>query len=112
MHCWCNVVPELNHNELVGWREANPNLAVLIFRTDDEYKRNTHRLQFTKEVVDNISKNVNEIHALGNDSFEKHFYLVHLGDWISYHLALLQGYDPTEIEVLNKLKSHMTSINE
>ncbi|MDB5281293.1 MAG: manA [Bacteroidota bacterium] len=112
MHCWHNVVPELNHNELVGWRDKHPELAVLIFRTSDEYERNSHRIEFTKEVVEEKLENVFEIEAKGSDSFEKHFYLIHFGDWLSYHLALLQGYDPTEIIVLNKLKAHMSSISE
>jgi glucose/mannose-6-phosphate isomerase len=110
MHCWHNVVPELNHNELVGWRERNDNLAILFFRASDEYKRNTHRLEFTKEVVKSVSHNVHEVHALGNDTFEKHFFLIHFGDWLSYYLGIQQGYDPTEIEVLIKLKNHMGSI--
>ncbi len=110
MHCWHNVTPEMNHNELVGWREPNEALAVLIFRSDDEYHRNTQRILFKKDVVVNVSENVYEIDAKGADTFEKHFFLIHFGDWLSYYLAIQQGYDPTEIDVLIKLKSHMSSI--
>lgn len=110
LHCWYNVIPEMNHNELVGWREENDALAILILRADDEYERNTHRILFKKDVIEGISKNVFEIHAKGANSFEKHFYFIHFGDWLSYHLAVLQGYDPTEIDVLNKLKGHMGAI--
>lgn len=110
LHCWYNVVPEMNHNELVGWREPNDAVAVLVFRADDEYERNTHRLLFKKDVIEKISESVFEIHAKGLDSFEKHFYFIHFGDWLSYELAILQGYDPMEIDVLNKLKTHMGNI--
>jgi glucose/mannose-6-phosphate isomerase len=110
MHCWHNVIPEMNHNELVGWREPNDALAVLIFRSDNEYHRNTERLLFTKDVIAKVSENVYEIDAKGNDVFEKHFFLVHFGDWLSYYLATQQGYDPAEIDVLIRLKSHMNSI--
>lgn len=110
LHCWYNVIPEMNHNELVGWREPNDAVAVLIFRADDEYERNTHRLLFKKDVIEKISESVYEIHAKGADNFEKHFYFIHFGDWLSYELAVLQGYDPIEIDVLNKLKAHMGSI--
>ena len=110
LHCWYNVIPEMNHNELVGWREENDALAVLVFRADDEYERNTHRILFKKDVIEAISKNVFDIHAKGSTSFEKHFYFIHFGDWLSYHLGVLQGYAPTEIDVLNKLKGHMSSI--
>ena len=39
MHCWYNVVPEMNHNELVGWREQSEQLAVVFMRYDDEFER-------------------------------------------------------------------------
>ncbi len=110
MHCWYNVIPEMNHNELVGWREPNNTLAVLIFRSDDEYHRNTARILFKKDVIVKVSENVYEIDAKGSDSFEKHFYLIHFGDWLSLHLALLHGYDPTEVDILTNLKEHLSSL--
>ena len=110
LHCWYNVIPEMNHNELVGWRAENDSIAVLILRADDEFSRNTARILFNKNVLENFSKNIFEVEAKGTTLFDKHFYLIHFGDWLSYHLALLQGYDPTEIDVLNKLKSHMGAI--
>lgn len=110
MQCWYNVVPELNHNELVGWREPYKELAVILLRTSDEYARNTRRILFQKEVMAKVSKEVYEINAKGSDGYEKRFYLIHFGDWLTYHLALLQGYDPTEIDVLIKLKEHMSSV--
>jgi glucose/mannose-6-phosphate isomerase len=30
--CWHHVLPEMNHNELVGWTEKNDNLAVIVFQ--------------------------------------------------------------------------------
>jgi glucose/mannose-6-phosphate isomerase len=110
LHCWYNVIPEMNHNELVGWREVNDALAVIILRADDEYTRNRERILFKKDVIVKLSDNVYEIDAKGSDTFEKHFYLIHFGDWLSYYLAVKQGYDPSEIDVLIKLKGHMSSI--
>jgi len=111
-HCWLNVLPELNHNELVGWSKANPNLAVLVIRTDDEYTRNTLRITFTESVLTQKEQPYFEIHAKGHDAYEKRFYLIHFGDWLSYHLCMMQGYDPFDIEVLNKLKDHLSAISE
>lgn len=110
LHCWYNVIPEMNHNELVGWREVNDALAVVILRADDEYSRNSERILFKKDVIVKLSENVYEVEAKGTDTFEKHFYLIHFGDWLSYFLAIKQGYDPSEIDVLIKLKGHMSSI--
>lgn len=110
LHCWHNVIPELNHNELVGWREPNNALAVLFLRADDEYYRSSERLSFTKAVIETLSTNVHEVFAKGNNAFEKHFYLIHFGDWLSYYLAEKQGYDPSEIDVLIRLKAHMNAL--
>lgn len=110
LHCWYTPIPEMNHNELVGWREGNNSLAVLILRAQDEYNRNAARLAFSREVILTCTDNVHEIFAKGNTAFDKHFYLIHFGDWISYYLAVKQGYDPSEIEVLIKLKSHMSEL--
>jgi len=111
-HCWTNVLPELNHNELVGWSKANEHLVVLVFRSDDENPRNTLRTNFTENVLHKISQPFYEIHAKGRDAYEKHFYLIHFGDWLSYHLCVMQGYDPFDIDVLIALKEHMSSISE
>jgi glucose/mannose-6-phosphate isomerase len=108
--CWYNVFPEINHNELVGWREPAQNLGLLVWRFDDENVRNTHRIKFTLDEIKKKLPNVHEVKASGSNAFEKRFYAIHFGDWLTYHLAILGGYDPIEIDVLIKLKEHMGSI--
>jgi glucose/mannose-6-phosphate isomerase len=111
MHCWYNVVPEMNHNELVGWKEPVANLAVIIFRSEDEFHRNTQRIIYKKDVIVKLSNNVYELYAKGANLLEKHFYLIHIGDWLSYHLAMLQGIDPVEVNVITNLKKRLDSLN-
>ena len=40
MLCWHHVVPEMNHNELLGWRTNVNDLAVVYFRNKSDYERN------------------------------------------------------------------------
>lgn len=108
--CWANVFPEMNHNELVAWRGNREKLAVLFFRSSWENIRNTHRIAFSKEVIKATNAEVFELVAKGNSQLEQYFYLVHLADWLSFYLAEQQQYNPMEIEVLNKLKAHLSSI--
>jgi glucose/mannose-6-phosphate isomerase len=112
MHCWYNYIPELNHNELVGWRDTGLPLAAIFLRGEDENARNVHRIRFTREVIEKFSKDVLDVNAVGTNSFERHFYLIHWGDWLSYYLALAQKIDPMEIDVLNRLKDYMGAIKE
>lgn len=104
MLCWHHIVPEMNHNELVGWRNKDENLAVIFFRNDTDYTRNQKRLEINKEVVSNYTSSVMEYWSKGDTMIEKTFYLVNVGDHVSFMLSQKNGVVAEEIEVINKLK--------
>jgi glucose/mannose-6-phosphate isomerase len=108
--CWHQVIPEMNHNELVGWTEKNDNLAVLFFLDKDEYSRNLARVDINKEVIKKYAGSITEIYSKGNSIIEKAIYFIHLGDWISVLLAELRDVDATEVNVINHLKSSLSKI--
>jgi glucose/mannose-6-phosphate isomerase len=110
MLCWHQIIPEMNHNELVGWRDKNENLAVLIFRDKDEYERNNFRININKEVISKYTSNITDVYSKGSSAIEKTIYLIHLGDWISIFLAEMRGFDASEISVINNLKSALSKI--
>ncbi len=109
-NCWINVLPELNHNELVGWKFKNESLAGLFLRTDFENKRNILRFDFIRPVVAENVSTVQEVKAKGSTLLEQYFYLVHFGDWLSYYMAIEHGVDPVEVHVIDKLKGHLSSV--
>jgi len=108
--CWHHIIPEMNHNELVGWTEKNDNLSVLIFLDKDDYSRNLARVDINKEVIKKYTSNITEIYSKGNSAIEKAIYFIHLGDWISVLLADLRSVDATEVNVINQLKSKLSEI--
>ncbi len=105
--CWHHVVPEMNHNELVGWRERNQNLAVIFLRNNNDFERNQERMEFTKSVVSDYCDTVIEIYSKGEYDLVRSLYLIHLTDWISNALADVKGVDAVEINVINKLKNKL-----
>ena len=105
MLCWHHVIPEMNHNELVGWTSKNENLAVIIFRNDDDYFRTQKRMEINKTVFSNYTSTIIEVFSKGNTRLEKALYLIHLGDWISYLIAEKRGIDVTEEDVITHLKN-------
>lgn len=109
MLCSNRVIPEMNHNELVGWRERQDNVSVVIIKTGLEYYRNAARMEFVKEVVSQYTDNVFYLEAKGDTALEKTLYLIQLTDITSCMLAERRGYDPSEINVINRLKG---SLNE
>ncbi|PCJ24329.1 MAG: bifunctional phosphoglucose/phosphomannose isomerase [Flavobacteriales bacterium] len=110
MLCWHHVIPEMNHNELVGWTTKDDNLAVVIFRNDDDYFRTQKRMEVNKTVFEKYTSTIIEIYSKGNSRLEKALYLVHLGDWISYLIAEKKGIDVTEVDVITHLKNELAKI--
>ncbi|MEM4662856.1 MAG: bifunctional phosphoglucose/phosphomannose isomerase [Candidatus Diapherotrites archaeon] len=99
----CNVLPEMNHNEIVGFRYFEPKLVFLFFRDCDENEKMKKRFEFTKKIVSKKSK-VFEIALKGKNPTERLFYGIMVGDFTSYYLALLNKKDPSENENITKLK--------
>jgi len=107
MVSWHNIIPEMNHNELVGWRTKNENLAVIFFRNDTDYRRNQKRLEINKEVVSKYTSSVMEYWSKGESMIEKTFYLINVGDHATYNLSKLNGVVVEEIDVINYLKGEL-----
>lgn len=108
--CWHHILPEMNHNELVGWAGGKNEYAVILFRNNSDYSRTQKRMEISKEVIEKYTNSHFEIWSKGNNPIEKSMYLILLGDWISIYLAELLDVDPIEIKVINHLKGELAKI--
>ena len=106
--CWHGAIPEMNHNELVGWRDDAKDKAVIILRTKEDFERVQTRMEINKKVIKKYSPTIVEIYAEGKSYWEKIFYFIHLTDWISVMLADARGVDATEVRVIDFLKKSLT----
>lgn len=107
-----SIIPELNHNEIMGWAETTPNLKdyfVFIVRDDLDNERVKLRMNITKEILEKYGVPVQEVSATGNSILTKIFSLVYLGDWLSFYLAMLTNTDPTPIGNINHLKENLSN---
>ncbi len=107
MLCWHAVIPEMNHNELVGWRDDANDKAVIILRNEDDYERVQTRMEINKKVIKKFTSTIIEINSEGKSYWEKAFYLIHLTDWVSVYLADLRKLDATEVAVIDFLKGSL-----
>jgi len=110
MLCWHNVLPEMNHNELVGWTEAHPEVVVLMFRSEDDYSRTQKRMEISKEVFLKYTPNYIELPSKGTTQLQRSIYLLHLGDWISWYVSEIKNIDATEVNVIDYLKGSLANI--
>lgn len=108
-----NLFPEMNHNELVGWKVLGPVMReteVLFLRDRSDHPRVQHRIELTKGIIARYTPRVTEIWSEGTSLLARMFSLIALGDWVSFYLAILNGEDPTPIEVIDYLKHELSEI--
>lgn len=108
--CWHHAIPEMNHNELVGWAGGDKSLAVVIFRHKDDHERSQVRMEINKDIFAKHTPHIHEVWSKGDDRFGRQMHLVHVGDWASWYLAEKKGVDATEIAVINMLKGKLAEV--
>lgn len=102
-----HVIPEMNHNELVGWRVLQrqmQDMAVIFLRDAKDHERVKIRMDITKGIVSEFAARIIDVHSEGRSLLARIFSLIYLGDWTSYYLAILNGIDPTPVRVIDYLK--------
>jgi glucose/mannose-6-phosphate isomerase len=107
MLSWHNAYPEMNHNEVVGWRQDYNNLCVVFLHSSFDHPSNTKRMNLTKEVYKKYTSSIFEYHAVGDSKIEHALHLIHLGDWMTEFAAELRGMDSVEVDVIDWLKGEL-----
>lgn len=108
--CWQHVIPEMNHNELVGWGDGNERFGALFIHTNDLNKRNERRFNISVDIVRSKTPHVVLLEAKGETQIQKSIYLIHLIDWTSLYWSELKQGDPIEIRVIDYLKDELSKL--
>lgn len=110
MLCWHHKLPELCHNEIVGWTEEHKNTALVLFRNEEDFYRTSKRTDFVISKLKPLVSSVTELYSKGNNMLEKSIYFIHLGDWTSVLIAQKRAIDPIEIAVIDELKEALAGL--
>lgn len=105
--CSHHVIPEMNHNELVGWAGGSSDIAVLFLRTTATHKQNEKRFSFTRDVVTKYTDSVYTVQTKAEDPIVSSLQMIHIVDWASLYLAEVNNIDSIEIDVIKSLKEHL-----
>ena len=107
--CNHHVIPEMNHNELVGWGLADERCGVLIFDSKDLHPKNQLRLEFSIDHLKTKTPHIFRLVPEGDSLIERAIYFINVVDWASFYLSDLNDVDPVEIDVINRLKSFLST---
>jgi glucose/mannose-6-phosphate isomerase len=109
-----HVLPEMNHNELVGWNVLKDLMArthVVFLRDRGTHPRVAVREKITEQILSRYSSGVSEVWSEGKSLLTRMFSLIHFGDWVSYYLAILNNQDPTPVDVIDYLKQELAKVD-
>ncbi|MFZ5647863.1 MAG: bifunctional phosphoglucose/phosphomannose isomerase [Bacillota bacterium] len=108
-----NVFPELNHNELMGFKFPESLLKqihVVILRDDRDHPRVQKRIEITKNIISKSVSGITDVRASGGGLLARTYSLIYSGDYTSLYLAFLYGVDPGPVEVIDYLKGELAKV--
>jgi len=103
---WWGSYPEFNHSEFIGWSkqpEQKP-YTVIDLRSEFEHPRIQKRFEVTERLLSGMRPAPIVVQAKGQTVLEQLIWAAVLGDFVSLYLALLNGSNPTPLELVDKLK--------
>ena len=105
------VLPELDHNDIVGFSGSPAPLAdltrLIMLRDPRNHRQVQRRFDLTREIIEPHVASALSITAEGQAPLARMLDLVMLGDYASLYLALLRGVDPGPVEPIQRLKERL-----
>jgi len=108
-----HVLPEMNHNEIVGWEineKLTRDLIVVILDSDIYPPRIKTRIKLTKQILTDKGIEVITVYGEGKNLIENTISLICLSDWVSYYLAILYEKDPLTILNIDYFKAELKKL--
>jgi glucose/mannose-6-phosphate isomerase len=104
---FASELPELDHNELIGWEGAHAagRFSAVFLDDSDAHPRVKARMELTEQMIAGNAAASFRLETRGQTSIERVISLVLLGDLVSIYLAALHGVDPGPVKALDELKA-------
>lgn len=107
---WCNQYPEFNHNEFIGWSShpVEKLYAVVDLRSHYDNSQVKKRFEISDRLLSGRRPAAISVNAKGDTPLKQLLWTVAYGDFVSIYLALLNGLDPTPVDLIERLKTDLT----
>jgi glucose/mannose-6-phosphate isomerase len=102
--------PELNHNAVIGYEfpsDAKGTIIVFMLRSSSLHPRNLLRYDITAKLLAKAGIACEFVDARGKSALAQVLSSVHLGDYASFYLSMLNEIDPTSTDAINLVKQFL-----
>ncbi len=106
---WLNQYPEFNHNEFIGWSShpVQKPYAVVEIRSNLEHERVQKRFVVSERLLSGQRPAPEVIEPQGDTLLKQILWTSNFGDFASLYVALLNGLNPTPVDLVEKLKKQL-----
>ncbi|QYG93939.1 bifunctional phosphoglucose/phosphomannose isomerase [Iamia sp. SCSIO 61187] len=105
---FANALPELGHNELVGWGQhgdvTRQVFQMVFLRHEEEHPQQGRRFDALQLLLEEVVGGLHMVDAEGEGSLAQLLDLMLFGDMVSLELAAQEGVDPGPTPALDELK--------
>jgi glucose/mannose-6-phosphate isomerase len=103
---WVNQFPEFNHNEMLGWTKQpiDKPYKVIELISDLEHPRIQKRFEVASRLLSGSMPEPLIVKPEGSTLLDQLLGTIVLGDFVSLYCSLLNGLDPTPVELIEKFK--------
>ncbi len=103
---WVNQYPEFNHNEFIGWSShpTDKPYAVIEVRSNLEHERVQKRFVVSERLLSGLRPAPHVVVPVGTTLLQQLVWTSNYSDFTSLYLALLNGLNPTPVDLVEKLK--------
>jgi len=107
---FCNELPEFNHNEFIGWSSHPVEKPFVIFDliSQLEHPRILKRFEITDRLLSGQRPKANVVKLEGDTAMKQYLWASILADFVSIYVAVLNGVDPTPVDLVEKLKHELS----
>jgi glucose/mannose-6-phosphate isomerase len=106
-----STMPEIDHNELVGWgsapAEVSRSAGIVILRDKGETAEISRRFDLTVELLRDQAPFVGEVWSSGESVLARAATAALMGDLVSVLMAEVAGVDPLPVDIITQLKNRL-----
>lgn len=106
---WCGALPEFNHNEFLGWSShpIDKPYAIIELQSFLEHSQIQKRFDVSNRLLSGHWPEPFIVKVEGQHILSQLLWAIALGDFVSVYLALLNGLNPTPVDLIEKLKKEL-----
>lgn len=106
---WVNAYPEFNHNEFIGWSShpVEKPFGVVEIRSNLEHERTQKRFEVSERLLSGMRPAPIVVRPEGETILQQLAWGFALGDFVSIYLGILNGVNPTPVELVERLKQEL-----